>query len=399
MRLLATALAVAATLTVGSQAFLIPPNMNKEAINDEEFMLMNVAGGVDPNNRVLKAGCMKCLKDGGDGVLIFDLVISNFDSPKLLINGADLTPLDILHSDPLDLVTLYMPPPSLSVPLVPAGVQLSELATQDLKPKEVKVTYDLFSEIQQLGDGEVVKITIDVTNVDGRAVGYGMSDSLEIRIVREAGRKMVILDASTTSRVGVKDSSDCGVFCSFLAMLHDMGKETGEVVDSWGKKIGSKLRPCGGKTNGADTSVSGHAATTPDIIPDTSSRHRPHYQHEERPHARPWSHHHHHHHHRPHGHGHIMSTVYKVFRQVLVPIAIGIVVGMLVSLTGIVVGHLVVLAYQKVVGSLKKKKAQVGPSSVGKPDEEEGLLSKKEEEYDVPPPEYDGGEAVVDEKQ
>ena len=64
----ALALAVA-TLTVGGQAFLIPPSVNKASISDDEFALLNLASS-DPNNQVLKAACKGCLADGKDGALV-----------------------------------------------------------------------------------------------------------------------------------------------------------------------------------------------------------------------------------------------------------------------------------------------------------------------------------------
>ena len=44
--------------------------MNSDAFIEDEFALMNFAGGADPNNRVLKAECLGCLEDGGDGALV-----------------------------------------------------------------------------------------------------------------------------------------------------------------------------------------------------------------------------------------------------------------------------------------------------------------------------------------
>lgn len=70
MRYSAMALALATTVMVGSEAFLIPPNMNSEVFTEDEFPLVNLAGGVDPNHRVLKAECLGCLEDGRDGALV-----------------------------------------------------------------------------------------------------------------------------------------------------------------------------------------------------------------------------------------------------------------------------------------------------------------------------------------
>ena len=289
-----------------------------------------------------------------------------------------------------------MPPPFLSVPLVPAEATLNELSTQDLKPKEVKVMYTAFSNIQKLGDGEAVTFSLEATNVDGRDVEPGASEVIEVQIVMDEGGKMVILDAKTTSPEVFIDNGNCGVLCEVFAKLRDWGKEAKEEVDNWGKQIGAKFRHCGQTGQGGET-----AGDAPESVPLHRPPHtRPHHHpYDEYDQTNSWEHHHHHHGH--HDHSHVMNTLYRIFKQVLVPIAIGIVAGMFVSLMGMIVGHFVVLAYQKAAAAWKGKK-MVLSSPEGDTGEGEALLYKVEENYrdDVPPPEYDGGEApeVVEEK-
>jgi len=364
--------------------------------------LINLAGGVDPNHRVLYAECLGCLEDGSDGALIFDLVVNNFGSPKLLINEADFTPIDITHSDTIDLLGLVIPPPFLSVLLVPSEVTLDELSTQDF---EVKVMYTVFSDIQRLGNGEVVTLSLEATNIDGRDMKPGASEAIEVQIVMEEEGKMVILDAKTTRPEVFIDGGNCGVFCELFTKIRDWGKEAKDEVDNWGKKIGAKFRHCGQTAQGDierldDATETGRDAVEPLAplpytipVPPTHTRphHNPYIPYDQK-------HHHHQHNHGHHNHGHVIKTLYRIFKQVLVPIAIGIVAGMLVSLMGMIVGHFVVLAYQKAAAVWKGKKME-GESNV---DEEEALLYKGEENYrdDVPPPEYDIGEAPeVVEKQ
>lgn len=59
---------VFATLSVAAvgDAFLIPPEANKQILEDE-FTLMSL---VDPNNRVLRTLCKGCMDDGSDGHLV-----------------------------------------------------------------------------------------------------------------------------------------------------------------------------------------------------------------------------------------------------------------------------------------------------------------------------------------
>lgn len=430
------ALAVA-TLAVGGQAFIIPPNMNKDVINDAEFMLMN---GVDPNNRVLKAECKGCLEDGKDGALIYDLVITG--ASKFLLNGADFTPMN-LHTNQLDFLELLTPPPVLSVPLVPAESTLAELTTTDLKPKEAKVMYNYYSEIGTVGDAELYKLVLEPTSVGGRQISHDATAKIEVQILIVEDGKMVIFDAQTTEvefKVPTLIEEDCGFICEMMDKLIGWGKKAEEKVGAWGKKIGTKFKPCGKNANGdveigsteepiitggntpepkkdekpeEDTFSILPIPPNPDRTPTSSWRrppysrphHRPHHSEgdEGHRHPRPWSHHHHHHHHRPHHMSHThgaASALYRIFVQVLVPIAIGIIAGMFVSLMGMVVGHFAVLAYQKAVGAVRR--ARCAPESEGAKDEEEvskGLLS--EEEYKDSPPEYDGEgrEEVLQEKQ
>lgn len=425
----AIALAVA-TLTVGGQSFLIPPNMNKASIPDDEFTLMNLAGGSNPNNRVIKAACKGCFADGKDGALIYDLVISNLDHPKFLVNGADLTPLD-LRPGHLEFLEINMPPPFLSVPLVPSESTLGQLALTDLKPAEVKVMYNSYTEMSQVGDGETVKLILEATSVDGRPVPRLNTEQIEVQIVRDESGKMIVLDAKMLPMTGglllptpmdiISGEEDCGFFCQVFGKMVGWGKKAEEKVSKWGKEVGAKVRPCGknrhgkvevGKAEDATTVTKGNApepkkddeveeemVTIMPIVPIPESdrvppnptswrrppysrpHHRPHHPEGEdgHRHARPWSHHHHHHH-RPHHMSHThsaASAVYRVFVQVLVPIAIGVIAGMLVSLMGMVVGHFAVLAYQKAFGAVR------GPRSApvmeaGDEEGRKGLLSGEE---------------------
>lgn len=430
------ALAVA-TLMAGGQAFLIP---NKASIPDDEFALLNLAGS-DPNSRVIKAACKGCLVDGKDGALIYDLVISNLDHPKFLLNGADLTPFD-LRPGHLDFLEMNMPPPFLSVPLVPDSSTLAELALTDLKPSEVKVMYNSDTEMSMLGDGETIKLILGAISVDGRAIPRLNTEQIEVHIVREASGKMVMLDAKVlpvdSGDMGFmgpieifssEEKEKCGIFCEILEKVTKWGKKTEENVSKWGKKVGAKFRPCGKKAHGKvevgdAEDAKGHEEKKekeggevitimpipiPDRVPSNPSTWRkpPHSRPYHRPytggereghhHARPWQHHHSPHH-MAHTHS-VTSTVYRVFIQVLVPIAIGVVAGILASLMGMVVGHFAVLAYQKAMGAVRRKRCapvvEVGDEEVAK-----GLLSREEGEEDQAPPVYDAQTAqdVSDEK-
>lgn len=293
-----------------------------------------------------------------------------------------------------------MPPPFLSAQLVPTEATLDELSTQDF---EVKIMYTLFSNIQRLGDGEIITLSLEATNIDGRDMKPGASEAIEVQIVMEEEGKMVILDAKTTKPEVFIDNGNCDVFCELFTKIRDWGKEAKDEVDNWGKKIGAKFKHCGQTDQGDverldDATKTGGDAPFPHTIP-VPPRRPPHT----RPHHNPyipydqaWQHHHHNHGH--HYHGNVINTLYKIFKHVLVPIAIGIVAGVLVSLVGMIVGHFVVLAYQKTAAVWKGKKMEVENNVC----EEEGLLHKGEENYrdDVPPPEYDVGEAPeVVEKQ
>jgi hypothetical protein len=127
----------------------------------------------------------------------------------------------------------------------------------------------------------------------------------------------------------------------------------------------------------------------------------------------------HDHHHRPHGHGHGHGmqfedmeddegiTLYKIFVHVLTPIVIGVGAGFLFSMIGMLIGHVIVLAWHKVRGTkmegcYKRREAkEVGV--IGQEEAEKGLLEDQEEdveEYTDAPPDYDGGvEAVGGVKQ
>ena len=300
--------------------------------------------------------------------------------------------------------------------------------------------YNSFTGLSTLGDGETIKFILEATSVDGRSIPQWNIEHIEVQIVREGNGKMVILDAKASPAdegmiPGPMDIiggvEECGSFCEFLNKVTTWGKKTEEKMSKWGKKVGAKVRPCGKKTHGEvdakengekkekeKEKENGHDNEVITIMPipdrtpsNPSTWHRPPHS---RPHnhpgwreghhnARPWSHHHHHHipHHMAHNHS-TTSAVYKVFIQVLVPIVIGIMAGMLVSLMGMVIGHFAVLAYQKAVGAIRRKRCapvvEAGDEEVAK-----GLLSREEyvDEEGEAPPVYDAQTAqqVLDEKQ
>lgn len=326
-----------------------------------------------------------------------------------------------------------MPPPFLSVPLLPTKPSTGEFFDES-KGWVVQVMYNSYSEIQGASDGEIIKLFLEPTSVDGRVVPSGNTDVLEVVLVRESG-KMFIQSAQLSaprSQGQVVDlvlgEGKCGLLCEFMNEISGWGKKAEEKVGKWGKKLGTKFRPCGknSKAGSTEESTAVTGGNTPegeeivtimplfpipaaaDRVPSSPWRRPPHSRPHHRPHhpdgeghrsARPWDHHHHHHHrphHMTHGSG-AASAVYRIFVQVLVPIAIGVVAGMLVSLMGMVVGHFAVLAYQRAVGAVRRgcNKAQAGEG-----DEEEvskGLLGGE----DDAPPEYeeDGQGEVGGEKQ
>jgi len=319
--------------------------------------------------------------------------------------------------------------------------------------------YNSYTEMSTLGDGETVKLILEATSADERPIPRWNTEQIEVHIVREKSGKMVILDAKVlpvdeeklvfAGISGEEEKENCGFLCEILGSVtkwgketekkvSKWGKETEEKLSKWGKKVGAKIRPCGKNTHGKVKAgdVKEHEGKKekgkgddediftimpipiPDRVPSNPGtwrrppysrpHHRPHTDEKEsHRHARPWSHHHHHNH-RPHHMTHTHSTAsaaYKVFTQVLIPIAIGVVAGMLVSLMGMVVGHFAVLAYQKAMGVVRTKRCapvvEVGDEEVAK-----GLLSQSEGEYrdeeeEEAPPMYDAQTAqeVSDEKQ
>lgn len=73
------ALAVVTTLTVGGQAFLIPPNMNK-VVSEEDFVLL-VPQNME--SQVVVAECRGCAEDGSDGSLV-GLPALSFSSDRIV---------------------------------------------------------------------------------------------------------------------------------------------------------------------------------------------------------------------------------------------------------------------------------------------------------------------------
>ncbi|KAI5796329.1 hypothetical protein DFH27DRAFT_563501 [Peziza echinospora] len=457
-------LATVATLSAAAlgNALLIPDGIVGEwekAVEEYEKLSATLYSSGDSHHRVVKSDCFGCFKDGGDGALVYDIVATDLGRPRLLINGGEFTPFNLFTNDFSHIEGLF--PAVVKIPLVKPSETIESLTrTLDLSGSEVDVSYNIVSDQEVVGGTEVIRITFEPTTVDGRWVALGQSMGVEITLVREVeSGKIEIVDVSDLGSgemegpifIEFEEVEGCeGYLCGLFEKVTSWGRVAGEKVGGWGKELKEKIAHCGGahggemeegmdggmvfeidvdmgENEGSEVeditagTVPGADATEPQDVDEGDMpiilwedfKMRPDHDRHGRPHA---GHPHHHHHGHTNSHGMDFDdmeddegiTLYKIFVHVLTPIAIGVGAGFLFSMIGMLIGHVVVMAWHKVRGTkmegcYKRRAAREVGGGVDGEEAEKGLLEEEVEEveeYTDAPPEYVGGvETTVGQKQ
>lgn len=236
-------------------------------------------------------------------------------------------------------------------------------------------------------------VEVSVLAVDGKPVTL---EGLSMAVIEAPGLGLAFGDIKAVSK-----GQDCGgnVKCLLNKMLERVRtiKPT-----KWAPKWAGG---CHGKKGGKQGGVaSAHE--------DKHPHHRPHGS---MPHHRPYGDedmpvsHHRHPHHRPH-HGrpdHRQPSIFnRIVAQVLLPILVGIAAGMLVSIVGLVIGHVFVILYRRVkgikgerCGSRKERRERRRRERLAKAEAngevEKGLLAAADDE-ELPAYKDEGLEVVVE---
>jgi hypothetical protein len=184
-------------------------------------------------------------------------------------------------------------------------------------------------------------ITTDEITKDGSKI-Y----TLELNVLAVSGTPVVMQGIEMT----VNMSPDGALSFGSVRAI-PKGKGCGRNFKCLANKMMTKLRNMKtpfSKTKGKFGCGGNPIAEGLDMPPPSHGRHHPHHgghggHGRHRGHGRP---HGHKYHHRPHRH----SIFHRIAFQVLLPILVGIIAGMTVSLAGLAIGHVLVNLYRKVKG-------------------------------------------------
>lgn len=350
--MLSTTLLALAGLATTSQAFLLPPSISQSDSDVVSTLPFEITAGND--GQVLDLDCSTCpfAQTSDTGRRIYAAVENrlqlNFSiehgekSERLLLNGMQLYPTP--HR--------FMMPPLLEAP------QLSEVTPLSGKADKVRLGYE-FSMKQETGFNpeednlELIAMRFQVVEVDDIFVD-GL-DSVELKVIKAPGGKLMLANIHTGASANPSDAGgkDCTtLFCKWKAMLPERL---------------TKGKPCPGKKAGAhgQPRIGGH--------------------------PRPY--HEGHRHHRNPTMAKVSRFVEMVFATFLVPVFVGIAVGMTVSLIGMIVGHLLVALWHVVYRRASKN----AYTEIQQVDAEEEGAAKESMDSRGPPPVYEDV-IVVEEK-
>lgn len=347
-----------------SSALLLPPGLNPTTSDIKTDDIQIAAEYVSKLVRVQCDGCP--YKDDGVATdLIFDFKVAAADPAVMTLNDAAVLPVTPLAA------------PAISAVQVPRDVDILAFLEDAHKYEKAPLDYNLLThEALVLTDGGYKHDTLElhILAVSGKPV--------DVNGVRLSVREDLATHALLPESVELlPPGPGCtGLKCMLKAMLG---------------KITPHRKPCGGMK------------PRPKISADPD-HHRPEHKEDadnmelppHHPHHRPGHlrgpHHHHH------------SIFSQVVHKVLLPIFIGIVAGLTVSMLGLIVGHVVVMGYRKMRGERMCRRRGQGCFSRRRRAREErrrqqeeaakGLLNANGEaaEAEAPPAYVDEGLEVVE---
>jgi hypothetical protein len=307
-------LAQAAALT---SAFLIPPDLDSLAVPAD------IGAGLSLTesslSRIVRVPCDGCKYKEADVAtdLILDFNLPQGHHDRMNLNGVPVFPLEATN-----------PALALKAYQMPSAVDT--------------MVYMVDRENFPLVELENARlITTDVIAPDG-----GREYTFELSIfgvdgvpVKLEGMQMTVIEAPNGELAfghvrAIPKGESCGP--NLRCMINKMLAKLKNLKTSWKKKGG-----CKGRKGAHHNAVADGLGMPPPPPP-------------------PHRGHHHHHHHRPgvhHSHhGHYRGMFHRIVGQVLLPIFIGIVAGMTVSLAGLVVGHGFVMLWRRIKGAKERRR-------------------------------------------
>jgi len=357
-------LTVVALIPALTSAILLPPNLNPEVEVASVPAIAHSAQslGIDPFKWIVELPCPDCPFYEGefDGLKLWS---KTKNSLILEFTSSQSQPLSLSVGDhPLFRTTQesFLP---LRVPQLPRNDEDSKLPSLQEISALHKVNLGFEAFIDSVAP-EVRTVRFHVLSVDGKGTKRNM-DIVELTVLQDADGILylgkAIVRPPTPSEASAAECK-MNFLCRWKAYFADKIQSLKPVLSGLPKPGCSGSRP---------SEVKDHQGGAKED------------------HGRPHRHGGHHHH---HGHHSILENILKF---VVLPIFIGSIAGMAISLVGIMVGHLAVVAYRKITGKSApncaryKERKQV--------EEAEGLLAEKRSSVvvDEELPAYTDSEGVL----
>lgn len=362
--MLTTTAVVAAGLAVVSQAFLLPPSVSSADIDIVKALPFESLA--QANSRTLNLQCTTCpvaiAQNGGmttwlsglDSYLQLVFTV-NDESDVLSMNGVQIYPPRFDRA-PEPLIALQ----------VAEGTSPSDATNQNLR-LGYELTFRPVDKTEKSGEDEfqLLAMHFQVVEIGDKFVD-GL-ESVEVKLIKSSSGKLMMADLETapTSNPPIdpsKDGADCTtLICKFRAIV------AGKLSNMKPKKGG-----CGSKAGS---------------VPTISSGRRPHKHHGPRPN-------HHGHRHRHSKFGRFLHTMRSVAFHVIIPVFVGIAVGLSASIIGMIAGQMIVFFWRAIYRNGQGNYAQVEQDETeeGEQDDHTKYCSEKQ----GLPPVYD--EILKDEK-
>jgi hypothetical protein len=382
-----------ATLSLGANAFLLPPGATKSSDSPDDAM----AFAIDPKSQAIKVHCSTCVfpaapqqesvqekgdddivwVQGGSNDVLFNFTVADNDK-HLLLNGVKVYPVDLFTLDDPTVGQVHSSASMADIKNNPAQITPLRVSSAGMH-----VHKDIVSSL----DDQLVNINYQISELESQSMTI---DAVELKLLETSdGSLMIIsLDAVPTKHMSdvIAPSTpaikDCRMLpaslCKWKSLVED--------------KISSLKPPmphCGGRRppHRLPTHIRPHFDNpiNGDARPD-----HPHAP----PHRGP---HHPHPPHRHHGHHHMFPAFLRAAVAVLIPVFAGITMGMFVSLIGMMLGRLISFLWIKFGRRGQRGYASVAQSDQDTESAEKGLVVVEDIVDDEALPKYEDAPAY-DEK-
>lgn len=197
---------------------------------------------------------------------IYDFKISNLkgDKPRVLVNGADLTPGNIAEG-----FNWPARPETISVPLVNSDYNLEKLVEDDARATEATLDYSWsytwkfdapqYNQPVVVDSGNVI-IKIQPKGINGNAISTQQTPPVAVEVVTSSKGDVSIARVGLWEEMHQKGAAwgemtyepipegECDTaLCRLMEEFAGWGSIASDKVTGWGQKVGDKVKGCHGK--------------------------------------------------------------------------------------------------------------------------------------------------------